>query len=242
MKPAHRSAPSFASSGFQLASTAPHCCGAGGSDVRVAATSRYIRLSSFFSATSSRSSAAVGKSLSVCTNDVRPSAGCNIRVEIGSIGRCSRFLKDDVEPRVASKRDDHVLGIPHRHQLLFTRESDVRCDPFPQQNTLIDRTRQPTVATATNQVRRHRSYASHRPNQGALYSITSVHGSFQRTVVETDPAAFNTLSTAIGHFQCRKAKANLAILTGLRQLADSLRARRNDESRRPVRSCIRSPQ
>src|ERR1035441_8112676 len=31
------------------------------SDVRVAATSRYIRLSSFFSATSSRSSAAVGR-------------------------------------------------------------------------------------------------------------------------------------------------------------------------------------
>src|ERR1700730_9360585 len=32
-------APSLVSSGFQLASTALHCCGAGGSDVRVAATS-----------------------------------------------------------------------------------------------------------------------------------------------------------------------------------------------------------
>src|SRR5215467_12331125 len=37
-----------------------HCCGDWGSDVRVAATSRYIRLSSSFSEISSRSSAAVG--------------------------------------------------------------------------------------------------------------------------------------------------------------------------------------
>ena len=59
-------------------------------------------------------------------------AGCNVRGEIGSIGRRSYFLKDDVKPRVASKCDGYVLGIPHRHQLLFTRESDVRGDPFPQ--------------------------------------------------------------------------------------------------------------
>ena len=169
--------------------------------------------------------------MSFCTGDVGPDSG---RRQILSIWRCDRFLKDDVEPCVARKRNDHVLGICHRHQFLLTCQSDVRCDALPQQNTLIDRACQPAETTATYQGSRHRPNASHRANQRALRAISSIHDSLQRTVVQTDAAAFDTLGTAIWHFESSKAKTNLAILVGLRQLPDCLRACRDDDLAVPL--------
>src|SRR6202521_430413 len=75
--------------------------------------------------------------------------------------------------------------------------------------------------------RNHCPNASHRANQGSLRAISSIHDSLQRTVVQTDAATFDTLGTAIWHFESCKSKTNLAILVGLRQLPDCLRACRS---------------
>src|ERR1035441_8889191 len=63
----------------------------------------------------------------------------------------------------------------------------------------------------------------------ALRALSSIQHFLQLTVVQTDAAAFDTLGTAIWHFESCKAKSNLAILVGLRQLPDCLRACRDDD-------------
>ncbi len=63
--------------------------------------------------------------LPICAGEVRSRAGSCCGGEVGSARRCGCFLKNDVEPCVAGKGYDHVLGIRQGHQFLLTREADV---------------------------------------------------------------------------------------------------------------------
>src|SRR5215813_25953 len=49
------------------------------------------------------------------------------------------------------------------------------------------------------------------------------------TLTERDTTAFDILGAAVGHLQRRESQSDLAILIGLRELADRLRSRWNDD-------------